>query len=441
MIVIVTLDTFGVKMAGPAIRVWEMASRLSAEHKVRVLSFGDVQLEATGFELVATSVKDFKTDLGNPDIIILQGNLVASFPMLAQMDAKLVVDLYDPFHIESLEEGKYDPFPEREHSLQVALRELEMQLRAGDYFLCASERQRRLWLGHLAALGRINPRTYDADPTLRNLIDLAPFGIAPQPQQTHHGALEMFQLDAADPLIVWGGGIYNWFDPVTTIRAVHLVKEKIPNVRLVFMGAKHPNPSVPKMRADTAARAEVAKLHLEENVFFNEDWVDYADRHNFLMDADVAVSAHLPGIETEFSFRTRMLDYLWAGLPIVCSDGDFFADLVRDRKLGRVVPAQDEKALAVAFYDLLSSATEREACQERIAQVAEEFRWGNTLQALVNYCRDPWFAVDREESRKVAVASLPKRSAFALVRRGLRGLREQGFDATMQRVRRWAQMR
>ncbi|MDO5024985.1 MAG: glycosyltransferase family 4 protein [Trueperella sp.] len=403
------------------------------------MTFGKVGISTTDFELVSTTIKDFKADLGDPDIIIVQGHLVTGLPILVQIDALLVVDLYDPLHIESLEEGKYNSLPAREQYLERILTELELQLRVGDYFICASERQRRLWLGHLAALGRINPQTYDDDPTLRNLIDLVPFGLAPKPVQTHHGAREMFQLSPTDPLIVWGGGIYNWFDPVTVIRAVHLVKEKIPNIRLIFMGAKHPNPSVLKMQAEMQARNEVAKLKLEENVLFNEDWVEYADRHNFLMDADIAVSAHFSGIETEFSFRTRMLDYLWAGLPIVCSDGDFFADLVQERELGRVVPVQDAETMAAAFYELLTDDALKARVKNNIAQVAEEFRWDNTLQAILDYCRAPRPARDRETARKAVLAAMPRRSIFTLARIGIYGIREEGFVKTALRLYSWVQ--
>ena len=49
-------------------------------------------------------------------------------------------------------------------------------LASGDAFVCASERQRDLWLGALLALGRIDPDAYAADPSLRSLIDVVPFG-------------------------------------------------------------------------------------------------------------------------------------------------------------------------------------------------------------------------------------------------------------------------
>ena len=40
------------------------------------------------------------------------------------------------------------------------------------------------------------------------------------------------------------------------------------------------------------------------------------------------MSTHQPHLETEFSYRTRVVDYLWCGLPVVTTEGDALADLV-----------------------------------------------------------------------------------------------------------------
>ena len=88
-------------------------------------------------------------------------------------------------------------------------------------------------------------------------------------------------------------------------------------------------------------------------MFFNEQWVAYDDRQNYLLEADIGVSTHFDHVETEFSFRTRILDYLWAGLPIVTTDGDSFADLIARTPLGLTVPPEDVDALEAALYRLL----------------------------------------------------------------------------------------
>ena len=49
------------------------------------------------------------------------------------------------------------------------------------------------------------------------------------------------------------GPIWEWFDPLTLLRAVHRIRETYPEIKLFFMGVKHPNPLVPDM--DMTARA------------------------------------------------------------------------------------------------------------------------------------------------------------------------------------------
>ena len=103
------------------------------------------------------------------------------------------------------------------------------------------------------------------------------------------------------------------------------------------MGFKSPNPQVPLMNMATAAKDLAQELGLEnKNVFFSESWTPYEERINYLLDADLAVSAHFDLPETRFSFRTRMLDYLWAGLPILTSHGDGFASLIEQKKAGMI---------------------------------------------------------------------------------------------------------
>ena len=130
------------------------------------------------------------------------------------------------------------------------------------------------------------------------------------------------------------------------------------------------------------------------HVFFNTDWVNYDDRVNYLLDADLGVSTHFEHIETAFSFRTRILDYLWAGLPIVATGGDTFADLITEHRLGAVVPPEDVDALAAAIESVLVDP-ERAAIGARSRAYGETFRWSRTLQPLLDFCAAPHPAADR----------------------------------------------
>jgi hypothetical protein len=160
------------------------------------------------------------------------------------------------------------------------------------------------------------------------------------------------------------------------------------------MGTRHPNPLVAPMRIVEESRALARELGvLDRQVFFN-DWVPYDQRARYLLEADLGVSTHLEHLETHFSFRTRMLDYVWSGLPIVCTRGDVFADLVDARGLGIAVPPGDAGALASAIATMLDDAERRRHAAEQLRRLADDLRWDHVVAPLRDFCGRPRPAAD-----------------------------------------------
>jgi glycosyltransferase involved in cell wall biosynthesis len=153
-----------------------------------------------------------------------------------------------------------------------------------------------------------------------------------------------------------------------------------PDARLCFLGVAHPNPDVPQMTVVSKTFELADELGLTDTVvFFNQDWVEFDDRHNYLLDADAAVSTHYEHIETAFSFRTRILDYLWARLPMVTTRGDGFADLIDETPLGIVVPERDVDVLADAIATVLYDEGFRAKISASIDSVRSRFAWSHAL--------------------------------------------------------------
>jgi GT2 family glycosyltransferase/glycosyltransferase involved in cell wall biosynthesis len=414
-ILIVTGDRLSSAMAGPAIRAWHIATLLSHEHQVRLVSTENVNISSPLFELATAPVANshaMDKHVKWSDVIIFQGYALAQFQALQSTDKIMICDLYDPMHLEQLEQAR-EFGPEKWRSIQSSATDvLNQQLRRGDYFLCASDRQRHFWLGQLAALGRINPDNYEYDESLASLLDIAPFGLAEEPpQQTRHAIKGTIAgIGPDDKVVIWGGGVYNWFDPLTLIKAVHQVSQRHANVRLFFLGMQHPNPNVPQMRAATQSRALADSLGLTNRVvFFNEHWVEYNDRQNYLLDADAGVTTHYDHVETTFSFRTRILDYLWAGLPIVTTGGDSFGDLVRERTLGVAVQPEDVEELATALEKALFDEEFIRQAKANIEELREQFTWENVLSPLIEFCRNPRPAPDRLSVTSAATGHGPRR--------------------------------
>jgi hypothetical protein len=129
-------------------------------------------------------------------------------------------------------------------------------------------------------------------------------------------------------------------------------------------------------------------------VFFNNGWVPYAERADYLLDADLGVSTHFHHVETAFSFRTRILDYLWASLPIVATDGDTFAAFITGHGLGATVPPEDVDALERALETYLYDDDAVARARANVRDFAQQFAWSTVLAPLVQFCRFPRRAAD-----------------------------------------------
>lgn len=414
-VLVATPDVLTSRMAGPAIRAWQISSALSVEHDVVLVTTTKVcDIGSTDFGVESADDDRLRELERWADVIVLQGFVLEGRPFLRDTNKVMVVDIYDPLHLEQLELERDAEDWRRRHTVRNATAVLNEQLVRGDYFICATPKQRDFWLGQMSALGRINPLTYDQDETLEALLGIVPFGLPDHPPVHTAKSLKgvVPGIAPSDEVILWGGGIYNWFDPLTLIHAVARLRCRRPQVRLFFMGMRHPNPEVAEMRMASAARQLADELGLTgTHVFFNEDWIAYDDRQNFLLEADVGVSTHLDHVETAFSFRTRILDYIWAGLPIVATSGDAFAEMIEAERLGFTVPAGDVAALEAALFRLLDDRESASLCRKQLEAVRPRFAWSLVLEPLLAFCRTARRAPDLVDPEMAAHLCLPPRRA------------------------------
>lgn len=402
-LLIISHDVVGSRMAGPGIRAWEMARVLARQQPVTLVAPQPINLDAP-FQTGSYAWGDRSSLAGwldRADVIVANGLTLAAHPEIADATVPLALDMYDPVPLENLEmfrDAAPDARRERAERDRILL---QAQLRAGDFLLCATERQRDLYLGALLALGRITPERADADPQLRGLIDVVPFGLPDKPPYKRGPALRgvVPGVGEHDRLLLWTGGLWDWLDPQTLVRAMPAVAERRPDARLVFLAGRHPG-NVPMMRAPTETRQLAAQNGtLGASVFFHDEWVPYERRADVLLEADIAVSLHRAHLETTYAaVRSRFLDHLWSGLPSVVSAGDAAAELVERHSLGLVVPSGDEDEVAQAILTLLEDDEERRACSRRARTIGNDMTWERALAPLARFCRRPAMTSDHQRS-------------------------------------------
>lgn len=376
-VLLISLEIVGKSMAGPGIRYYEFAKALSKNHEVTLAAPNVSDLEPAEFKM-ATHEK-LKALLKAADVVVVQQLTLQMAAWIRKYQKPLIIDAYDPQYLEHLEIFKGYPLFMRENRNGVAIDSASLSLSYADGILCANKTQKDLWLGHLMAIKKVDPSLYDEDPSLNSFLSIVPFGLSHEPIKPLTGVRAKFGIKEDDFLLLWGGGIWNWFDPLTLLKAIAKANDK--SIKLVFMGIKHPNELVPemKMAADTVRLASELGL-LDTQVFFNYGWTPYEERQAFLNEADVGVSFHLKHLETRYAFRTRLLDYLWAGLPMIVTEGDSFAELIAEKKAGLVVGYEDVEGLARAL--LTMKAAPRETMRDASRQIAKTFEWRSVVEPL-----------------------------------------------------------
>ena len=415
-------------MAGPGIRSFNFARELAHDFEVTLAVPVEPDLELPGVRIAIAPPRDARTATAlvqEHDAVVAQRLPPHTMLAATRSATRVVYDLYAPVLLEDLAHGDARTLPvglvrERERLVE------RLVMLTGDAFVCASERQRDFYLGALSAAGRLTPADYKSDPSLRELVDVVPFGIDPTPPVRSSNGLRKSVpgVEPDDVVLLWGGGVWNWFDPLTVIKAVAELAQTRPQLRLVFLGTRHPNPEIEEMAMTRSALELATELGLRNRaVLFNESWVPYEERGAWLMDADVGVSAHFDDVETRFSFRTRLLDCVWAGLPTVSTKGDDLGEQIARSGGGHAVPVGDVDAWVRALTQLVDHEQSRSEARRALEPLRAAFAWPHVVERLAELLEPPGRprSVDRS-TRLLAERERAVRARMSLALRGPAGV-------------------
>ncbi len=387
-LLIISHDIITEKLAGPGMRYLEMARALSRDLDVILAIPGETSLLVPElrfalyrFEQPAEVYKLIEAC----DVVLISSFILEKFPLVTKSQKQIVVDLYDPTILENLHLYEKEPLGVQEVLNTQVIQFTNRLLQSGDFFICGNERQRDFWLGMLAANGRLTPRAFAKDPTLRLLIEVVGVGM-PERKPTGEPFLRGIhpRIEADSRIVLWGGGIWDWMDPLTLIRAWPQVLKAHPMARLVFLGARHPNPLVPPHAMAQRAQDLAEEIGEKDRSIIFYDWVSYKQREALLCEADVGVMLHSVHIETRYSIRTRIFDYFWACLPILTTAGDVTSEWVEQYRLGEVVASLDVDDTAQALSRLLEKP--KSTWVQAFAPLQEMFSWTQVVEPLRHFC-------------------------------------------------------
>ncbi len=350
-------------------------------------------------------IKDFDTII----VSYCMGGLSTSVAHYIRPEQQLVLDCYVPIYVEVSARNSKDIEGEY-HAFSGDVGRWAEVLKRGDLFLCASPAQKRYYQGVLSALGRINPVTYEQDNIL-----IVPYGIYRDKPVAKDKPITKLVGDKKYKKVLWFGGIYPWFDLRQLVDAVHMVNKKIPT-KLIIVGAKNPYNTHPDFvsKYEELVSYINSSQELKDTVVI-QDWINFEDRADWYLDSDCVVVINKLGQENELAWRTRLVDFMWADLPIITNGGDSLGESLLAKDAAFRFHGTDKTSIASDIEAVLASS-ELEQLRENLSNVRTSYYWDVVTSELVESIVKHRRAIDLETFGVYNVALTELRHAGKLRR-------------------------
>ena len=372
---------------GGGMRAWGLAKGLLA-HGIEVTiavnaSFPQELPEHEGVHLTNWATDQRFVDLmGSFDAVIASYCMGSDSVFIADHipnDVQLILDVYVPIYVEvsARESGKID---DEYVNYMADIKRFNHVLARGDYFLCASAPQKIFYTGVLGSLGIINPRSYR-----QNRILIVPFGLHDEPLiNARNPYKDELGFTKADFTVLWFGGLYPWFRVEELLNAIKRLSAN-KRIKFVIVGGKNPfNPNPDFSKQYTFAESYAKEHTLLNSSLYFIDWVDFNDRVNWFINADLIISINNPGEENSFSWRTRVMDFVWAETPILTNGEDVLSEQLLAHQAAAKLPELSEKAIADKIEQFAKHPDDLKKIAARVAEVKTQYYWHKIVEPLVD---------------------------------------------------------
>lgn len=289
-------------------------------------------------------------------------------------------------------------------------------LRRADKISTVSNAQRFAVLGELATVGRLN--RYNAE---YELVLTLPGSVDPALQPEPGDSGKVARLVGSDKafVVIWSGGFNTWSDPETLFAALEWAMEREPAVHFVATGGSIPG-HADSVFNSFAYRVEQSPHKLRYHLV---GWVP-ADRFpSYLAGADLAICVDFPCVETSIGTRTRLIEAMSYGVPVLMTRGTELSMEIEDAAVGWVVEPRNPQALG---RKVVECARDREATVQ-MGRAARDFvrrrlSIERTMEPVVRWVEKPQFAPDN--ACKHAISSTISGAALNRLEANARALDE-----------------
>lgn len=434
---------------GGGLRAWGLANGLQNNSKDKYeveVSYNQVFKqdnftdELNGIKISTWEISTLAEKIQEFDSVLVSynaGDITQTVVDNIRQDQQLILDGYVPIHIE-MSARNSDNLDREYDAFNFENKIWTKALRRGDILLCANEAQKKFYTGVMAQVGRINPITYGDE----DLIQIVPYGIYREKAVAKHDPVSKLVKNKKAFKLLWFGGIYPWFDLTNLLEAVKNANKTTP-IELIMVGVKNPFNQHPDFIKRYEEVMDYIKNNNMDEIVHITDWVKFEDRAEWYLGSDAVVLINNIGMENTLAWRTRLVDYVWADLPIVTNGGDPMSDILEANKAVYILPDLDAKTIEKEIIKISKDKETLKQVSTNLSKVRRLFYWDKVTENLSKLISKGYKPADAGLLKEVEILNSPvlqnasgsrivraKNKARRITGKALRYYKNNGFAAT-----------
>lgn len=161
----------------------------------------------------------------------------------------------------------------------------------------------------------------------------------------------------------------------TAIKSVHLIKNKIENIKLVILG---------KNTSDIILKNLVKNLQVEAHVDFL-GWKDQSLFQSYILSSAICISPLHRNVHHDTTYANKIFQYMSLGRPVLGSNASAQEKIIKKANAGLIHQDRDVQDFSNKVLELYNNKDLREEFGKNGSEFIEnEFSWENTSKKLLH---------------------------------------------------------
>jgi len=285
-------------------------------------------------------------------------------------------------------------------------------LGSGDIFSVCSQPQRHMLVGELAMSGRLNHQTFGYEFT-RVVLPGSPQLPLGNENRRRHRSHSKLGLDPDHFVVLWCGGYNTWTDVDTLFHALEWAMARHPKLHYVSVGAS---------TFGTPENVYTRLLTLIDGSPFRDryhlqGWQPWEEIPRYYAESHVGLNIDGMHYETIYGTRTRLVEMIAGGLPVITTEGTQLSYLLQASRAALTFEAGRWDELGSQILRLARDEGLREEMARAALHTAQsEFSFAKTTECLRTWVESPGLAPDRLPVSKTEKLEEVRHRARDLVR-------------------------